>query len=249
MKKVILIYFFVVMTMLFTGCKSGNIIDVQTNEEIQNKANYITDYKVNIKEDIAYNENGEPFKVKYAQISDSGNEILENQINKTLKSSITDWINKDCDWMEKCIIKIEHKDCKYISLSYTREEKSPRGEDFMSTFMRFGITVDMQTGKRVFLDDLFKGTSSLKQKLEQYIYKGETSPSIDSDYADKIIYQTSISEKKYFEEKYKTDSYEYKYLYSYLRFKSSFYLTDKQLVITIDENEYDDLYFDLNLVI
>ena len=38
MKKVILIYFFVVMTMLFAGCKLGNVIDDKTNKEVKSSS-------------------------------------------------------------------------------------------------------------------------------------------------------------------------------------------------------------------
>lgn len=111
----------------------------------------------------------------------------------------------------------------------------------MGTFTRFGVTVDIQTGRRVFLDDLFKGTADLKQKLVKYDYGNEISPPIDPAETDEIIHESSISEKKYFEENYDADSD----VYNFLQGKSSFYLTDNKLVIIRDENEFDDVYIDL----
>ncbi|WP_010681106.1 hypothetical protein [Acetivibrio cellulolyticus] len=244
MKRVILIYFFVVMTMLFVGCKSGNVIDNQTNKPVKIKSNNVTDYKVNMKEYISYNKKNKPFKVKYAQISGVGNESIEGRINQTLKSSITEWINKDCEWLDESQIAVKYKNSKYLSLCYTTELKDDRGEDYMSTYTRIGVTVDMQTGDRVFLGDLFKNTASLKEKLEIYNYGNEISPPIDSDDANKILHYASISEKKYFEEIYKTDPLVYDYTFTYIRAKPSFYLTDEQLVITRDENKFNDVYID-----
>lgn len=260
MKRVILIYFFIVISMLFAGCKSGNIINNQTNKPIESKLsnvaenqknkpvesnlNNVTDYKVNIKEYIAYNEKNKPFKVKYAQISGLSNESLENQINQTLKSSITEWVNKDCEWMEESQITVKCKTPKFLSLCYTVELKDDRGEDYMSTYTRIGVTVDMHTGERVFLDDLFKDTAGLKEELKKYNYGNELSPPIDSEEADKILHDASIPEKNYFEEIYKTDPLVYDFMFSYVRVKPSFYLTDNKLVITRDENEFDDVYID-----
>ena len=130
MKRVFLICFLVFIAMLFAGCKldnvdkqinepvesksgdvdkqisepveskSGNVIDKEINEPVS-KSNNVTDYEVNTKEYIAYGETDKPFKVKYAQISGLSNESLESHINQTLKSSMTEWINEDCEWMEK----------------------------------------------------------------------------------------------------------------------------------------------------
>lgn len=246
MKRYILIYLFVVMIMLFAGCKSSNVINGQTDKPVESKSNNVTDYKVNIKEYVAYNEENNSFKVKYAQISDLGNDSLENQINQTLKSSITEWINKDCDWVERFQITIKCKTSKYLSLCYTIEWGNPRGEDLVGTFTRIGLTVDIQTGDRVYLNDLIKDTANLKQTLVNYNYGTEFSPPIDYEEADKIIHYASISEKKYFEEIYKTDPHVYIFMKSYLGLKSSFYLADKQLVITRDENEFNDVYIDFN---
>jgi hypothetical protein len=239
-----MIYFVVVMTMLFVGCKSGSVIENQTNKPVESKIDIVTDYKVNVKEYTLYNKKNKPFIVKYAQISGVGNESLESRINQTLKSSITEWINKDCDWLDESQIAVKYKDLDYLSLCYTIELKDDRGETNMSTYTRIGVTVDMRTGDRVFLDDLFKNTDSLKKELEKYNYGNEISPPINSDDANKILHDASISEKQYFEEIYKTDPHVYDFMLSYLRAKSSFYLTDKQLVITRDENEFDDVYFD-----
>lgn len=62
MKRAILIYFFIVMAILCVGCKSVIVFGEQPNKTVESKTNNVTDYKVNIKEYIAYNEKNKPFK-------------------------------------------------------------------------------------------------------------------------------------------------------------------------------------------
>jgi len=221
MKRVVLIYVLLVIITSFIACKFESV----------------SDYKVYVKEYTVNGEKDKPFNVKYAQISDLGNKSLENKINKTLKSSITAWILEDYDWMEKCQVEVKCKTSKYLSLCYSVEWKDPNGDGFISTFTRIGVTIDMRTGQRVFLNDLFKNTDSLKQKLVNYNYGNEFSPPIDSDEANEIIHETSISEKEYLEEVYNPDQFS-------IGSKSSLYLKDNKLVITRDEDDLDDVYLD-----
>ncbi len=228
MKRAILIYFIIVMVTLFTGCKTNNI----------------NDYKIYENEYEAYDEEENLFKVKYAQVSGLGNESLENVINQTLKLSITEWINESCEWMDKFQIIIKYKTSKYLSLCYTIEWKDDRGEDYISEYTRIGVTVDMQTGERVYLDDLIEDIGGLKKDLEKYDYGNEFSPPINSDEADEIIHNSSISEKKYLNEIYQNNPDVYRFIKSYIGLKQSFYLTDNKLVITRDGYDLNDVYID-----
>lgn len=241
MKRAILICFIAIMTMLFVACELSNLKDAKNNVK-ENKSNNENAYKVYEKEYTAYNKEDKPFIVKYAQISGLDNKSLESQINQTLKSSITEWINKDCEWMAESQMNVEYKTSKLLSLCYTIEMNDDRGKDFASTYARIGITVDLNKGVRVYLNDLFKDTSSLKQELVGYSYGNEISPPISSKEADEIIHYASISEKKYFEEIYKNDPLVYDFMFTYIRAKPSFYLTDTQIVITRDENKYNDVF-------
>lgn len=232
------------MTMLSVACKSSNVNDTRKNNVEKSKSYNTNVYKVYEKEYTAYNKQDKPFIVKYAQISDLGNKSLEAKINQTLKSSITEWINKDCEWMEKSQITIKRKTSQYLSLCYTIEWKNSQGEDFMSTYTRIGVTVDIQTGDRVYLNDLIKDTDGLKRKLEKYDYGNEFSPPIDSEEADKILHEASISESKYLEEIYQNDPYAYDEIKDEIGSKTSFYLTDNKLVITRNEYDLNDVYID-----
>lgn len=230
MKRVILIYLFVTIAMLFVGCISSTMDD---NKSTNN-------YEIYEKEHTAYNNEEKPFITKYAQISGLSNERLENKINQTLKESLTSWINENCEWMEKTQMVIKCKTPKYLSLYYVIEWNNSQ----KNGFLRIGITVDLKSGERVYLNNLIKDTASLKQTLVNYNYGTEFSPPIDTEEADTIIHHTSISETKYLEEINKEDPYAYNYINSYLTAKSSFYLTDNQLVITRDKYEMDDVYLD-----
>jgi hypothetical protein len=230
MKRAILLFLIVAITMMFVGCSSNNIND--------NKR--VNDYGIYEKEYTAYNNEKQPFIVKYAQISGLGNESLENKTNQTLKESITAWINETCEWMERSEIVVKYKTPKYLSLCYVIEWNNSQ----KNGYMRIGITVDMQTGDRVYLNDLIKNTTNLKQKLVSYSYGTEFSPPIDSEEADKIIHSASISETKYLEEIFKDDPYAYNHINSYFTAKSSFYLTDNKLVITRDKYELNDINID-----
>lgn len=114
----------------------------------------------------------------------------------------------------------------------------------MSTYTRMGVTVDIQTGDRVYLNDLINDTDGLKQKLEKYDYGNEFSPPINSEEADKILHEASISESKYLEEIYQNDPYAYDEIKDEIGSKTSFYLTDNKLVITRNEYDLNDVYID-----
>jgi hypothetical protein len=218
--------------MLFIGCKSNTSNDNSKNIY----ETYEEDY-------IAYNEKNNSFIVKYVQISGLSSESLENQVNQVLKLSITEWINENCEWMDKFQVDVKYKTSKYLSLCYTIDWKNIKGSDYPSTLTRIGVTIDMQTGERVYLEDLIKDTTSLKQKIMNY--SNEISPPIHSKEADKIIHEVSISEKKYFQEKFQTNPNVYNELKEVLVNKSSFYLLEGSLVITRNEYEYNDIYIDL----
>lgn len=245
MKRAILICFFVIMPMLFVGCNSSDVNDNKVKNIEGSKPSNENDYKIFEKEYTAYDKDNNPFNLKYAQISGLGNESLEHQINQNLKLSMTEWINKDCEWAEKFQIDVTYKTSKYLSLRYQIEWKDSRGEDYMSTFIRIGVTIDMQTGERVYLDDLLTDTESLKQKLINYYYDNGFSSPIKSEEADEMIHNASIPEKVYLEEVNKTDPLVYEFMLSYLRTKPSFYLTDNKIVITRDEYDLNDVYLDL----
>ncbi len=99
----------------------------------------------------------------------------------------------------------------------------------------------MQTGKRVYLDDIIDDMDDLKQYLVEY---DGLASSIDEKEADEIIRYSSMSEKEYIEEKFKTYPNVYQYIKSSLMFKPTFYITDDQLVIVRGETYISSVYLD-----
>ena len=232
-----------------SGITANYADDSVTNESTDITSNSIECYEVFEKEYTAYDDNNNPFSVIYAQISGLGDESLQFQINQVLKSSITEWINEDCKWVSEMVMEVEYKTDKYLSLCYTYEILDPRGEDFISTFVRIGLTIDMQTGERIYLKDLVSDTEKLKQILTNYSYNSEFSPPISSEEADEILNYASITEKTYFEQLFETNPYVYEYTVTYLRIKPSFYIRDNEIIITRNEYDLNDVYIDYEKII
>jgi hypothetical protein len=207
---------------------------------------YDNDYQVYEKAYTGYDEEQGEYAVKYLQVSGIDNKKLEEKINETLRLSVTEWLNEYCAWMERSKISIECQSAQYFSVCYTIEWKNKNGEDLIGPKTRIGVTVDMSTGERVFLDDLLKDTDSLKQRLENYDYGNEYSPPISTEEADNIIYCASLSEKEYLEEEYKSDPHVYDEIKSVLSSKSSFYLTGNKLIITRDDDEWNNVSIDFS---
>ncbi len=229
MKRIAFIYSCMFIIMFFVGCipRCNN------------------DYKVYEKKYTSYNEAQKEYTVKYMQVSGIGNKKLEKKINKALRLSVTEWLNEHCEWMERSKISIECQTSKYLSICYMIEWRNPDKDIYVTPCTRIGVTIDMRTGKRLFLDDFIKDMDDLKQKLMSYDYGNEISPPINSDEADNIIYSTLLSEKEYLEERYKTDTHVYNEIISVIGEKPSFYITDNRLIITRDKYEPDDVYIDL----
>ncbi len=203
-------------------------------------------YNVNEKEYTLYNAEGKSFVVKYLQVSDMDDKDLENKINQATKSSVSEWVNQDCEWMADSKLIVECHSSKYLSYYYEVESKDERGKDYLSTFARIGITINIETGERIYANDLINDIASFKNKLVEYSYENEVSCPIDTQEVEKIIYYTSISEKEYLEEILINDPLVYESIFSYIRIKPTFYLTDKYLVITRDENKYNDILIDFS---
>ncbi len=243
MKKSFFLFLIILIILGSDGCVKNSYIENQKDIHSYEKNNQL-DYKVNFEEYSIKNENNKLFKIKYAKISGLADKKMENKINQTLKSSLIEWINKDCEWMSEIRINVTYKNSDYISLCYTKEWESPRGKGYINTYTRIGITINMHTGERVYLDNLIKDTKNLKRKLENYKYETEFSPPISSDEAVKIIQEASISEKDYLIESFKTDPFVYDEIKDEIASKTSFYLMDKNLVIMRDEYKLNDIYID-----
>lgn len=259
MNKTNLLYVVILFTLLVTGCKSNSEIvdgtefattsemyDIDNSKE-KSKSNNIVEYIVYKDEYIVNLDNNTSISVDYVQISNLGNVNLENQINQInqiLKSSLSEWVNEECEWFEQFEVDIKYKSPEYLSVCYTAHWENPNGNDFIGTVTRIGITIDINEGKRVYLNDFFEEAVVINRFLEEYNYGTEFSAPIREEEAKEIIHEASISVKEYLDEKQQTYPLVYEFMLSYISEKSSFYLEGNKIIITRDEYEMSDVYLE-----
>jgi len=239
MKKIIWISLLLAVTVFFTGCgisengSQGNNTESHTESLTEDTGNenasgIANDYEVHEAEYV-FDEGGESeYKVTYAQISGINDKDIEADINQALKLAVTEWLKEDTTWMEKCEYVVTCHTQRYLSLLYTHKSIGGNPKSQRTYITRFGITVDMQTGKRVFLDELMDAVS-LKEKLMEYEYSNDIGAPITAKDANKIIQGASLSEMEYFVLEYHNDPLFL--IGSSLHYKPSFYFTDNQIVI------------------
>ncbi len=258
-----LIALLVLAVILLTGCQSSNIhyndlltpsvsADIKDDEPNDSLSDEYTntpettdgilnDYEVVEASYTTYDDYNNMFQVTYAQVSGVSNIDLEDRINEALMVSMTEWINSNCDWANEFQIEVTSKTSELLSLCYSL------GYEFnnQTMYIHVGVTVDMQTGKRLYLSDVVENIEEIRGEIVSYEYSTDFSPPIDADEADEIIHYTSISEKEYFEEMSLFDSYVYQYMFTYLRVKPTFYLKNDLLVIIRDEYDLNNIYINL----
>ncbi len=228
--------------MLSTGCIS---------EDVES-------YNIDEKEFLFNRYDGKEIRLKYIQVSGLSNVELETRINEMLKAELTQWINLKSEWYERDPARhewferfqpeVKLKSPRYLSVCYTARWEHDNGSDYMGESVRVGITIDILEGRRVYLKDLFEDESVLKRELENYEYNSEFTAPIDSDEADKIIYEASLSMADYLDELSQTDPLAYEEIMFDLFWqpKPSFYLLEDTVVVTRSKYEISDAYLSFN---
>ncbi len=229
--------------MLSTGCIS---------EDVES-------YNIDEKEFLFNRYDGKEIRLKYIQVSGLSNVEAETRINEMLKTELIQWVNLKSEsyeeenplaneWFEKFQPEVKLKSPRYLSVCYTARWEHKNGSDYMGESVRVGITIDILEGRRVYLKDLFEDESVLKRELENYEYNSEFTAPIDSDEADKIIYEASLSMADYLDKLSQTDPLAYEEIKYYLIWqpKSSFYLFEDTVVVTRNEYEISDVYLSFN---
>jgi len=162
------------------------------------------------------------YKVSYAQVAGLKDRLLQEQINQILKQSITAWLTEDDSWMEGFQFEVTCQTARYLSVCYTVPDQYWENVA-VELAPSFGITIDMQAGKRVYLDALVKNTSELKKILSEGVF--------DDDMINEVIKAASMSESDYRHSLGNQAANEAPFWF--LQRKSSFYLTDTQLVVSV----------------
>ncbi|MCL2121296.1 MAG: hypothetical protein FWH28_03495, partial [Clostridiales bacterium] len=142
-----------------------------------------------------------------------------------------------CSYMENVNITVTMQSSDYLSVLYSLP--------IVNGQIRFGIVMDMHSGKRLDLYHFWKDDSALKQALLDYEYSGEFSPPIDDSAAEDIILEAWMTESEYLYRWYQKYRDTYTSTIDLLRSKTSFYLQDNQLIITREQTGWSDMFFSL----
>jgi hypothetical protein len=207
------------------------------------------DYNVQVMSHVFGEGKKDSYSVKYAKITGLNDKKVERQINRTLRMAATEGLSEDIGWAANCDLYIRHRSAQYLSLLYwAKWEVSKAGDT------RFGITVDMKTGERIFLKNWVANRATLKEHLLNYKYPASSgdfpSPLYEKE-INELLCLTSISEEEYYhvdEELFYSLNKDEKHERHNFCEKPTFFLTEEQLVITRDGWVFNDIYIDLSLL-
>lgn len=197
-------------------------------------------YEVFVEKFNYKSENKVLFTVPYAQVKNMKNKEIEEKVNQILKDDMLSWINEDCEWVEPLKVEVQLKSSKYLSITYMREWL-PSGNTTFEPYTYLGVTVDMETGKRMKLLDFFEDNAeNFKLKILSHDYSDgylEFTGKPDLDEINEIIKTASLTNKEYLDLLFEENASIYEYIKSYLGRRNSFYLTKNKLVIVKNQLE------------
>lgn len=171
------------------------------------------------------------YSISCARVSGLSDKTLETRINQTLQEASTNWLTKDTSWMAYSKLNITCKTARYLSVLYTLSDTEDKYIVVPRPGPLYGIVINMQTGKRVYLDTLVDNVAELQNGIE--VYDGYTPSQSGHFIASLVIHSASVSEYYYCNISTVGDdsiSVEDDPAIC-LGEKSSFYLTDTQLVV------------------
>lgn len=175
----------------------------------------------------------------YVNIDSMQNKEIEAQINSLLKNVPVCLLEDPSGWIKDSKVEVVFQTEDYLSILYS---VSLNDEGNVEEAIRFGITVDMNTGKRLFLNDFIE-VNQVYKLFEELETSPETfSPAITKEDVDKLFEEASISEQEYLENIKSTDPYAYYFSGAYIRSKSSFYLKEDEIVIILNEHPSNDIH-------
>ncbi len=165
------------------------------------------------------------------------NKDIEKKVNQVLKDDMLSWINEYCEWVEPLKVEVQLKSSKYLSITYMRKWLPP-GNTTFEPFTYLGVTIEMETGSRVKLLDIFD-ENKLKEKIQNYKWPGyENEENYYSEgEMNEIIEKSSLTNKEYLDFLFNEENIRDEIIKSYLSRKDSFYLTKNKIIIV--KNEID----------
>ena len=182
------------------------------------------------------------YSVPIVQIHGMIDRAVEENINNTLETTITNLADTENYWLSLASLSMSHIGNRYLQVTYLVRWTDPH-----SNVVRIHIIMDLQTGERLFLDDIVELTDDFSEamlaqnddELEIYITFYE------EDIAE-ILREACMSEMEYKESLAKEDAYyEGKTkMASRLSGKAGARIESDQLVITRQATwGHQDLYF------
>lgn len=213
--------------------------DMDTNNESIEKLELSEESHIFLKDD------GSSYNINYVQVSGLEDVKHVEKINSSLRNAMIEWANDYSEWAEGIQLNYQYMNDKFLSVLYVGEFESPIKNDYNVDYIQIGIIIDLETGERVFLNDVI-GNKPLKTQLLEYRVDNGIDSIITEEEADNMIRYASISEKRYIDEMLKSDAKAKKYMMSYLMSKPTIFLKEGVIVITRGEGLLGDVILNSN---
>jgi len=232
MKCRILFLLLIAFCIICTACSGNKPLKYETEEKVQTIEAKSTKHIV-----------------PYIQIKNCTDAELQEKVNAILISAVADAFAKDQrEWagISNMTVSVTCQTEEYLSVLH--EIDLDNGSEFNKFGDgRIGITIDMKTGERIFLDHFIENEEQLYEAMK-------TSAPTDSDFfvpvdmetAEKVFAAASMNELEYLEKKEAEGYPAYANVVESLAFKPSFYLTPMELVVVRDTYYLNDTFIPLD---
>ena len=186
--------------------------------------------------------------VPYIQIKNCKDAELQKRVNAILISAAADAFAKDQrEWagIKYMEFFVTCQSEEYLSVLYKIWLNQTRPDsDISNDTAQIGITIDMKTGERVFLDYFVENEEQLYWAMET---SGDTDDiPVDMETAEKVFAAASMNELEYLEQKEAEGYHAYANVIETLACKQGFYLTPKSLVVIRDTYYWNDVSIPLD---
>lgn len=202
-----------------------------------------TDYNIIEEEKTFTTSAGSKYALLYFQVSGLQNISLQDKINQNLMDIVNFCeLNVDeCEVMQDIVFSLKAKNRKYLSVLYELALDAENGELVKNGSIRIGLTVSMESGERIFLDDLIE----FDKAYSEYQNLRETatlfSSPLSSDEFESIFELASVSELEYIDSVRLRDNLADQFLISYLRVKPTFFIDSDKITIITSPYTLDDI--------
>lgn len=134
-------------------------------------------------------------------VSNMKNSTIERKINMVLSDSIYELVKDATDeWLSKIdliTVSVKYKGTDFLSILYELHNRDVN-DDYRVGYGRMGITISIQTGERVFLNEFVNDVDELYSAMSCYASPiTEAFPPVTYDQAEEVFYSNSVSELDY----------------------------------------------------